>query len=175
MRKTTPRVLKDNRDHNFRILNPKKVRMSWRRRWRYFYLKFFNLRGKPRAIALGWAIGVFAGCFPLFGLQMMFAIILATLFKGHRLAAIAGTWISNPITYVPIFVFNFKLGKFLLGWHDLDGLDVDFHSVREIMELGYTVISALFLGCFVVGLIASCSVYFLSFWLINRLNRRSLP
>jgi uncharacterized protein len=173
MRRPTPRVLEDNSNHNLSVMKPKKVRMSWNRRWRYFYLRLFKLRGKPRDIALGWAVGVFAGCFPLFGLQMMFAIILATLFRCHKLAAIAGTWISNPITYVPLFVFNFKLGKFLLGWHDVDTLDIDFQSFQEIMELGYNVISALFLGCLVVGLIGSCSVYFFSLWLMKRLKRRN--
>ena len=81
------------------------------RRFRFFYLKLRRLRGKPVFVAKGLAVGVFAGCFPFFGIQSLLGILLATLCRGSKVAALAATWISNPLTYVPLYVFNYKIGK----------------------------------------------------------------
>ncbi|NES80366.1 MAG: DUF2062 domain-containing protein [Moorea sp. SIO2B7] len=145
----------------------------WLRRWRYFYKSLLRLRGKPKAIARGFSIGVFAGCFPLLGLQIMIGVLLAALLRGNKLASVAGTWISNPITYVPIFVFNFKVGKLLLGSRDLSVAAIDFQSLSELMELGYTIIATLLLGCFVVGSVLAFCTYFLSLRLIIRWHHHS--
>ena len=97
----------------------RRLKQSWLKRYcRFFYLKLLRLRGKPEVVARGLAIGVFAGCFPFFGLQSLIGIVLATILRGSKVAAIAATWISNPLTYVPIFVFNYKIGKLLLGTED---------------------------------------------------------
>ena len=58
--------------------------------------------------ARGIALGVFSGCFPFFGFQTLIGIILARLFKGNLLLAAAATWISNPLTYIPLFWLNYK-------------------------------------------------------------------
>ena len=103
----------------------------------------------------------------------MIGVLLAALLRGNKLAAVAGTWISNPITYVPIFVFNFKVGKLLLGSRDLSVGAIDFQSLSELMELGYALIGTLLLGCFVVGSVLAFCTYFLSLRLIIRLHYQS--
>jgi hypothetical protein len=71
---------------------------SWlRRRIHLTYLKLRRLRGKPKTVAKGLAIGVFAGSFPFFGIQSLIAIFLATICRGSKVAAVAATWISNPL------------------------------------------------------------------------------
>ena len=67
--------------------------------------------GSPFFNAKGIAIGVFSGCFPFFGFQTLFGIFLAKLAKGNIFLAAIGTWISNPFTYVPLYYFNYKVGK----------------------------------------------------------------
>jgi uncharacterized protein len=163
-------AMKKNSDYSSNSKH-KHQESAWIRRGRYWYKRLLRLRGKPEAIARGWAVGVFVGCFPLLGLQMIFGVFLATVFKGNRLAAIAGTWISNPFTSVPIFIFNFKVGKLLLGWHDLSVEEIDFQSFSEITHLGYALFGALFFGCFVVGLVSAFVSYCLSLWLITRFRR----
>ena len=147
-------------------------RRSWfKRRFRLIYLKFLRLRGKPEVVAKGLAIGVFAGCFPFLGLQSLIGIFLATLLRGSKVAAIAATWISNPLTYVPFFVFNYKLGKFLLGTKD-DVLFLDLKSFTAFKELGPTFAITLLTGCFVVGLILAFITYFYSLAILERLGNR---
>ena len=130
-----------------------------------------RLRGQPKVVAKGLAVGVFAGCFPFLGLQSLIGVFLATLFRGSKVAAIAATWISNPLTYVPIFVFNYKLGKVLLGTEDT-GLFLDLKSFTAFKELGATFAITLLTGCFVVGSILAFITYFYSLAILERLRTR---
>lgn len=141
------------------------------KRYRRFYRRLLELKENPVAVAKGLALGVFAGCFPLFGFQTFIGIILAALFKGSRVAAAIGTWISNPITYIPLFVLNFKVGKLLLGINTISSQDVNLESLSSLMESGYIFVATLLVGCFAVGLILSIASYFLSLYIFRRLKR----
>ena len=172
---------KDN-SHLSNVLSPPKNhpsgrserRRSWlSRRFRLTYLRLIRLRGKPRAIALGLAIGVFAGFFPFFGLQTLIGVFLAALFRASKVAAAAATWISNPLTYVPIFVFNYKVGKLLLGTKETRAIvPLDFNSLDSLRELGFSFGVTLLTGCFIVGAIAASLTYFYSLAIIQRLRSR---
>ena len=144
------------------------------RQLRLSYLRLRRLRGNPRAIATGLAVGVFAGFFPFFGLQTFIGIFLAAIFRGSKVGAIAGTWISNPLTYVPIFIFNYKVGKLLLGIEDNLILPLDMQSFAAFRELGSTFAITLLSGCLVVGAIAASLTYFYTLAILERLrkNRR---
>jgi uncharacterized protein (DUF2062 family) len=70
------------------------------------------LKGTPKALARGLACGVFAGLFPFAGSQTVLALLLAFILRGNKILAAVGPWISNPFTSVPIYVFNFQVGRF---------------------------------------------------------------
>jgi uncharacterized protein (DUF2062 family) len=146
----------------------------FQRYWRYFSLRLLRLRGNPKTIARGLAIGVFAGCFPFFGLQTIIAILIAFLLKGNKIAAAAATWISNPLTSVPIFAFNFHIGTLIIGGEDLTFEELNLTSFSEIIELGGKLGITLLLGSLIVGSIASFCAYFISLRLIKnwRKNRK---
>ncbi len=90
-------------------------RQNFLKRFRRFFFWIWQQQGSPAQRARGLALGVFSGCFPLFGFQMIFGIILAGLFRGNQLLAVTGTWISNPVTYVPLYWINYKVGSLMLG------------------------------------------------------------
>lgn len=155
--------------------NGRKSFKYWLIRYRRsFFVGIKNLKGKPAYIARGVATGVFAGCFPFLGLQSLMGVALAIIFKGSKVAAVASTWISNPLTYIPLFIFNFKVGKFLLRIDSMDSQDINFESWASFLELGSTVAVALILGSFVVGAIASVIAYFASFRFFKRLKNKRL-
>ncbi|WP_267383376.1 DUF2062 domain-containing protein [Cyanobacterium sp. uoEpiScrs1] len=136
-----------------------------RKHYRYLYLRFRRLRVTPHFMARGLACGVFAGCFPLFGLQTVIGVLLAIICRGNKFAAAIGTWISNPLTYIPIFTLNYKVGEFLLlGFKDKI-LPINFQqgwqSWSMLIESGLNYIVTLFLGCFIVGIFCSFISYFL--------------
>jgi len=75
---------------------------------------FWQQNGSPFFNAKGLAIGVFCGCFPFFGFQTFLGILFSRIVKGNIFLAAIGTWISNPLTYVPLYYFNYKVGSMIL-------------------------------------------------------------
>ena len=135
--------------------------------------------GSPGQRSRGLAAGVFAGCFPFFGFQTLLGVALASLLRGNRILAAAGTWISNPFTYLPLYWFNYTLGKRLLG--ERSGVPDDLHggaasSVpwRDVWSLGWRVARCVLLGSTVVGLAAGTSLGLLC-WLWLRRSRPAPP
>jgi len=123
-------------------------------------------------VAKGFAVGVFAGCFPFFGLQSLIGLCLATVVRGSKVAAYAATWISNPLTYVPLYIFNYKIGKLLLGIDDTELPPLDLESFTAFKELGSTFAITLLTGSFVVGIILATIAYFYGLAIMERLRAR---
>lgn len=146
--------------------------MRWRRILRYFYLRFVRLRGTPPEIARGFAFGVFWGMFPLPGLQMAIAILTAAVFRSSKIAAAGGTWLSNPVTTLPLTALNFHVGQTLLGrqWSDLP--IENLRSIEAFLALGSDVITAYFLGCAIVGFFAALISYGIALPLVSRTQKR---
>jgi uncharacterized protein len=117
--------------------------------------------------ARGLAAGIFCGCFPFFGLQTLLGMGLATLVRGNHLLAAAGTWISNPFTYVPLYWLNYRLGCWLLGpgqgWPGAEALRADAFT-----GLGWSVASRLLLGSTLVGAVCALSGGWLYWWWLER-------
>ncbi|MFW6358171.1 MAG: DUF2062 domain-containing protein [Chroococcales cyanobacterium] len=148
----------------------------WRRRWRVLYRRLLRLQGSSYAIARGIACGVFAGSFPILGLQTIIGVLLAVICRGNKFAAAASTWISNPLTYVPIFALNYQVGQLILGSEDIVIDDIHFQSTDQLLDLGGQFVITLLVGCSLVGLIVAIASYFFSLRLIQRLrhtHRRS--
>jgi uncharacterized protein len=147
---------------------------NWQRRWRYFYLRFVRLRGSPEAIARGAAAGIFAGWFPLIATQMAFAILFAALIKGNKIVAAAATWVSNPLTSIPIYAFNFHVGRWLLRSQEQSFSSESINSWEGMMEMGTEFLADLLVGCFVVGSLCSLGSYFLCLWFVRRVRHQRL-
>ncbi len=143
-------------------------RMTHRaRRWLVW---LWNLEGTPGQRARGLAAGVFSGCFPLFGLQTLLGFILATLIKGNHLLAVAGTWISNPVTYLPLYWFNYTVGCTFLG--DEKGLnDLSHLTWVKLWSQGSMFLERLLVGSTIVGLISSLFVGTITYLSIKNLPR----
>lgn len=153
----------------------RKKNQNWLiRRFRFTYLKLIRLRGKPECVARGLALGVFSGCFPFFGLQSLIGIFLASICKGSKVAAIAATWISNPLTYVPLFIFNYKIGKLFLGIKDTALPPLNINSFTAFKEQGATFAIALLIGSFIVGIILAAITYFYALAILERLHEHSV-
>ena len=109
--------------------------------------------GTPGQRARGLGAGIFCGCFPFFGLQTLLGIALASVMRGNHLLAAAGTWISNPFTYVPLYWFNYQVGDMLLRGGPAptaEGL-----NQATLWSQGWAFTLRLLLGSSVVGGIAA--------------------
>ncbi len=69
----------------------------------------------PHQIALGLAAGVFAAFPPCFGFQFAIAALLARLLGASTVAALAGTFAGNPLTWPAIWAGSYGLGSAMLG------------------------------------------------------------
>ncbi len=67
-----------------------------------------------RSVAMGFAVGLFAGLIPG-PLQMLGAGILAVILRGNFPIALATTLYSNPLTIVPLYLMAYQLGGWATG------------------------------------------------------------
>ncbi|MFZ9849186.1 MAG: DUF2062 domain-containing protein [Vulcanococcus sp.] len=134
-------------------------------------LWLWHQEGSHGQRARGLAAGVFTGCYPFFGLQIVLGVALASLVRGNHLLAAAGTWISNPFTYLPLYWFNYQVGCWLLGpGPAFPGLGELQH--QPLWDLGLALGGRLFLGSTLVGLISAGLLGWLYWWLLRRRHNR---
>lgn len=67
-----------------------------------------------RSMAGAAFIGVFIGLLPI-PMQMGVAGLMAVRFRCNLPLSVVLVWVSNPLTYVPIFYFSYRLGAWILG------------------------------------------------------------
>lgn len=146
--------------------------LNYERQLKYYYLRFLRLRGEPRELALGVAIGVFSGMMPILPFQMALAVALAILFKASKITAALGTWASNPLNWYFIYLYDFKLGAYLLGIEGgLDRLKSVMAAINrgdemaviwgKLFSSGITLVSSLIIGGIIIGIVAATPAYFI--------------
>lgn len=150
----------------------KKKALKYYRQIKYYYLRFIRLRGEPHELALGVAFGVLAGMMPIMPFQMALAVTLALLFKGSKITAALGTWVSNPLNWYFLYYYSYKIGASLLG---LPGRSKIFSSVMasvregeeamviigKIFGAGGVMMAAFLVGGLVMALLAAVPSYFI--------------
>lgn len=157
-------------------------------RVRRFLHWLIRLRGSPRAIAGGVAVGIIVAFTPTIGFQMLLALTLATLLKANRPVSLAATWISSPVTAAPIFAFTYYVGSFF--WpgpgaagvaqalreasRELQSLDVLAlrHQLNVFLGLGVDVFVPMLIGGLLVGGLAAAIAYPLTLRTVVKLRAR---
>ncbi|WP_150465005.1 DUF2062 domain-containing protein [Francisella sp. SYW-2] len=106
------------------------------------------------------ARGVFVGFFwmmiPL-PLQTTPVVISAIILRANMPIAISTVWISNPLTWVPMYLGNYIFGCFLLGEqvYISDWETFGSYMLNHLYEFW----KPLFLGSFVAGLLVASAGY----------------
>jgi len=109
-----------------------------------------------RSVAGGIWIGLFFASLPL-PIQMPLAAATAILTRVNLPLAVVSTWVSNPLTFYPIYYFNFSVGCLITG---IDGTwSAGDFSVNAIFGEAFRLAWPLMLGSFVVGTIVATSGY----------------
>ena len=134
--------------------------------------------GSPARRARGLAAGVFFGCFPFFGLQVILSVGAAAMIRGNPLLAAAGTLVSNPFTYVPLYWFNYLVGSRVMGPGAVD-TEVDDIARSTLWAQGWDFTNRIMLGSVVVGTVLALLLGLLAYGLFRRreamtADRRSL-
>jgi uncharacterized protein (DUF2062 family) len=106
---------------------------------------------------------------PMFGLQTIIALFLALLFRGNKVLAVLGTWVSNPLTDIPIHLFNFQLGQWILRTnHTFSAIN----SWEDLVSRGAQVVVIWLTGGITMGLITGGISYLLGFRLADYIKHQ---
>jgi uncharacterized protein (DUF2062 family) len=110
-----------------------------------------------RSVASAMFAGVFACFMPIPG-QMLLAATLAIYFHCNLPLTLALTWISNPLTYAPIYYLCYRLGLLILGQgYDPSGLEWSVDAIGNNLGL---IMKPLIAGCLISGVIFGALAYF---------------
>ena len=136
---------------------------NFRMYYRYFH-SLIPLNVHPTKIAFSVSLGIFVGIAVPFGLQSLVILPLAMSFRSNLILAYASTYITNPITTLPIYAFIFKVGGFISGIKiSVNSLLESFQnpSLDVIGKLGWESIFVFFSGALSLGTVLSFMSYFL--------------
>jgi uncharacterized protein len=150
-----------NRLRNYQALRGSRLRRLWLKT----YIRFIKLRGEPREIALGFALGLFIATSPTMGVQMVLAIFVAALFKCSKLAAAIAVWITNPLTAPFIYGLTYVIGAKMLGLSTLRGLvgEPTLSTLLNAIKKAPELLAAMTLGGIVLGIPLAIVGYYLSY------------
>ena len=145
---------------------------NMKRAVRYQYLRIMRQGLSTHCIATGMACGVFAGCLPILPFQMAVAITVAFVFRGSKLAAAAGTWVSNPLNWVPLYTACYYIGKFFIR------LDVVFDpqhlELEQMLQQGWDLVLVMMTGGLIIAAPCTFLAYVLTFRAVNRFRQRRM-
>ncbi len=79
-----------------------------------------------KGIAGGLSLGLFVAFMPTVGFQMIIATFGAIYFKVNLPVALLVCWITNPVTAIPIYTSEWRLGRYILE---------DFTPLKEAFDL----------------------------------------
>ncbi|MGB2248999.1 MAG: DUF2062 domain-containing protein [Alcanivorax sediminis] len=129
-----------------------------------------------RSLAGAAFIGIFAGLLPI-PLQMGLAALLAVRFHCNLPLSIVLVWISNPVTYVPIFYFNYRIGAWMLGMppHSGDAITVAWFVEQLVpLWLGSVVCAVVFGGAAYLTVKVAWRLAVIRSWNLRARNRARL-
>ncbi len=88
---------------------------GWKRATSYAWHRLRRLPDPPHRIARGMFAGAFVGFLPIPGFQFIVAALIAWGIRGNLIAALLGTFLSNPFT-TPFYAWaSLEAGYFMLG------------------------------------------------------------
>ena len=133
--------------------------------FRRVYERFVKIRGQPREIALGLALGIFIGMAPIMGFQTGIAIFFAALFKWSKISAALGVWITNPLSAPLIYSLTYVTGAWLLGVESGLNLhpELSASAIEKMLQKAPEVLGVLTIGGIVIGLPLAFISYYISY------------
>jgi len=144
----------------------------------FFVYRVLGINDTPHRIALGVAVGMFVAWTPTVGIQMVLTAFIAAMLGANKVVGLPWVWISNPATMLPIYYWNYRIGRLMLGgdWPPL--------RLRKVVRtegwwqkfwvlLHETVVVAwpLWMGSLIVAAATAVPTYFIIRWAVIAYRR----
>lgn len=138
------------------------------------YERFLKIRGRPREIALGFALGLFVGMTPFMGAHTLIAVPLAALFKWNKISAAVAVWVTNAFTAPIIYGITYMLGAQLVGatrqfgFSEINSWDKLYHLVLNTPEIFW----AMSVGGIILGIPLAVMGYYFAYTMVSRYQEK---
>jgi uncharacterized protein (DUF2062 family) len=134
------------------------------------FKRLLTIKGEPRHVAKGFALGSFIGMMPIPGFQMLVSLLFASIFRVHKTAAVIGVFNTNVATGAFIFAFNYWLGKTLLGLSSTFQFPdkISFNFISTILSAGRDVFVSMVAGGLITGALSGLISYYLVLYILNK-------
>lgn len=155
-------------------------RFAWKRFVDFFVERVLHAHDTPHRIALGVAIGIFVAWTPTVGFQMVLTVALAWLLGANKLVGVPFVWISSPLTFVPIYLPNYYVGRWILS---SDVPPPDFSKMADVTggwlewattwwSVTWQAILPLWVGSLVVAAALAIPTYFATYYAVILYRRK---
>lgn len=138
---------------------------------RSLFRQILHLDETPHRTALAFAVGVFIGFSPAYGLHMIMVGICAWTFGWNVVALLAGAFLNNPWTLIPILGATYWTGATLLGMREFptfDWSDLSFTGLyHQVAPHAWPFV----LGGMVLSVAGSLLAYPVAYVLLTRYRR----
>ena len=134
-----------------------------RQHWR----QWIAIKAPPESVALGFALGVFLGFTPFFGLKTLLALLLAWLLRSNKLAAFLGVTLHDVLLpFMPALLrLEYQLGYWSLNRPHHFAPKMHLRHEHLHVPLHWTEVFAsakpLLVGSIIVGLPLAFASYFI--------------
>ena len=129
----------------------------------------FSSEMDEKALAAGFAVGVFFSFTPLVSLHTVLALLVAFIFRLSKLAAVAGVWVNNPYTMPFVFYGCLRLGEWILGT-GFHPLVCERWTLDAFLRTAMPLVAPLLVGTTIVGLVAAVAAYFIVYRIAVRVK-----
>lgn len=137
-----------------------------------------SLDDSAHSIAKGTAIGMFLGLTPTVGIQMVLVMLVSLFVRFNRKAALITVYISNPLTMIPIYWANYKVGTLFfedtVTHEDFERL-LTYHGFSEWLDAIHAVFidvgMPLLFGSAIVATVGGVITYPLMRWLLRAVGK----
>ncbi len=132
------------------------------------------------------AFGIFIGLLPIMGVQMAVVAIFALPFRANLKAAVAGVWISNPITFIPMYWGYYRFGLLFtpareVSWERFQNIITEasdwswtevYTSVNRIVDIGTDILVPMWIGASILAVAFGVPTYFVTFRFVVKYRAR---
>ncbi len=152
-----------------------------------------GVQDTPHRIALGVFLGFMIGMTPTIGVQLVIYVAFAALLRANKISGILPVFISNPVTAVPLYYFNWWVGNLATGG-DTETADfarraIDrvtswegswWSLVRKVFEPGtwtqiWRLVVELWVGSLIVGGVLGILFYFVTLEAVHLYRKKTGP
>jgi uncharacterized protein (DUF2062 family) len=165
-------------------------RLAWSRLRKFVVYRILHIDDSAHRIALGVAIAFFVAWTPTMGFHMLLSVVIAAALRANKLVGLPVVWIANPFTAVPIYYFNWRLGRAITRGAFEGSLAAkaslaealstsngplgvlrhvfELHFWRTIGSVSFSIATEMWIGSIVAGLFLAVGSYWMTRHAIQR-------